>query len=251
MPGHTDDAPRHHDPVQQGSAGRQEEPQTDKATREERELSHRQRRYAQLQERAKWELQQKDKKANGNLIMTCPASGSNRHLDCPLKPNEPAPKADVGLMTVENTPKMPGDICTNKNSVTFEAEHGAKYRQHHRYGTAEWDDMHTYGRQTIESYNMSLKRSDNSLHDSTNRRLRGETNQAFLTILGVVAQNGRNIFKWLDEEYDETRPSKAPQRRQKRTNHHAPVVRTGTRAKKKPSRDLSASRRARYGLIPA
>lgn len=228
-------------------------PKLTKAMREERELSHRQRRYAQLRERAKWELQQKDKKANGNLIMTCPASGSNRHLDCPLKPNEPAPKAGVDLMTVENTPKMPGDICTNKNSVTFEAELGAKYRQHHRYGTAEWDDMHTYGRQTIESFNRSLKRSDNSLHDSTNRRLRGEPSQAFLTILGVVAQNGRNIYKWLDEEYDENRPAQAPRRRQKRTNHLAPVVRTtrSPRATKKPSRDLSASRRARYGLIPA
>lgn len=226
-------------------------PKLTKAMREEREVSHRQRRYAQLQERAKWELGQKDVKANGNLIMTCPASGSNRHLDCPLKPNEPAPKAGIDLMTVENTPKMPGDICTNKNSVTFEAEHGAKYRQHHRYGTAEWDDMHTYGRQTIESYNRSLKRSDNSLQDSTNRRLRGEASQAFLTVLGVVAQNGRNIYRWLDEEYDENRPAAAPRRRQKRTNHHAPVKRTTTRTKKKPSRDLSASRRARYGLIPA
>lgn len=225
------------------------DPKLTKAMREEREYSHRQRRYAQLQERAKWELGQKDKQANGNLVMTCPASGSNRHLDCPLKPDEPAPKAGVDLMTVENPPKLPGDICTNKNSVTFEAEHGAKYRQHHRYGTVEWDDMHTYGRQTIESYNMSLKRSDNSLHDSTNRRLRGEANQAFLTILGVVAQNGRNIYNWMEEEYDETRPAEAPRRRQKRTNHHAPVKRTGTRKKK--SRDLPAGRLARYGLIPA
>lgn len=251
MPGHADDAPRHHDPVQQGSASRQEEPETDKGHARRAGSQPPPATLRTASERAKWELQQKDKKANGNLIMTCPASGSNRHLDCPLKPNEPALKPDVDLMTVENTPKMPGDICTNKNSVTFEAEHGAKCRRHHRYGAAEWDDMHTYGRQTIESYNMSPKRSDNSLHDSTNRRLRGETNQAFLTALGVVAHNGRNIFKWLDEGYDETRPAKAPQRRQKRTNHHAPVVRTGSRAKKKPSRDLSASRRARCGLIPA
>lgn len=224
-------------------------PKLTKAMREERELSHRQRRYAQLRERAKWELGQKDKQANGNLVMTCPASGSNRHLDCPLKPNEPAPKAGVDLMTVENTPKMPGDICTNKSSVTFEAEHGAKYRQHHRYGTAEWDEMHTYGRQTVESFNNALKHADNSLKDSTNRRLRGEANQSFLAILSVVAQNARNIYTWLEDEYDEGRPAQEPRTRQKRTNHLAPVVRTGTRKKK--SRDLSASRRARYGLIPA
>lgn len=218
-----------------------------KAIRAERELSHRQWRYAALQERTKWELYQKDKKANGNLVMACPGSGEGRSLECPLKPNEPAPRNGATPLPVENPPKAPGHICTNDSSVTFDAELGAKYRQHHRYGTAEWDDAHTYGRQVIESFNKLLKRSDNSLHDSTNRRLRGEPNQAFLALLGVIAKNGLIIANWMEEEYDESRPAPEPNRRQKRTNRHVSAPRRTKNARK--GRGMPAARRARYGLV--
>jgi hypothetical protein len=170
-------------------------------------------------------------------------------LECPLKPNESAPRNGAAPLPVENPPKAPGPICTNDSSVTFDAELGAKYRQHHRYGTAEWDDAHTYGRQTIEAFNKLLKRSDNSLHDSTNRRLRGEPNQAFLALLGVVAMNGRIIFKWLEDEYDESRPATEPNRRQKRTNRHVSAPRRTSKARK--GRGMPAARRARYGLVDA
>lgn len=219
-----------------------------KAIRAERELSHRQRRYAALQERAKWELYQKDKQANGNLVMSCPGSGTNRSLECPLKPNEPAPREGRSPLPVENPPKAPGHICTNGSSVTFDADLGAKYRQHHRYGSQEWDEAHTYGRQTIESFNNLLKHADNSLHDSTNRRMRGEAAQAFQALIGVIAMNGRIIFKWLEEEYDETRPAPEPNRRQKRTNRHVSAPRRTKSVKK--GRGMPAGRRARYGLIP-
>lgn len=226
-------------------------PKLTKAIRAEREFSHRQRRYAALQERAKWELYQKDQKGNGNLVMGCPGSGEGRSLECPLKPNEPAPRSGNSPLPVpdEQLPKAPGHICTNDSSVTFDANLGAKYRQHHRYGTPEWDDAHTYGRQTIESFNKLLKRSDNSLHDSTNRRMRGEAAQAFQALLGVVAMNGHIIFKWLEEEYDESRPAPKPNRRQKRTNRHVSAPRRTTSVKK--GRGLPAARRARFGLVDA
>ncbi len=222
--------------------------QLTKAIRAERERSHRQWRYAALTERTKWELYQKDKKPNGNLVMTCPGSGAGRSLECPLKPNEPAPREGVVPLPVENPPKMPGHICTNDSSVTFDAALGAKYRQHHRYGTAEWDNAHTYGRQTIESFNKLLKRSDNSLHDSTNRRLRGEASQAFLALLGVIAMNGRIVMRWLEEEYDPARPAPEPNRRQKRTNRHVTAPRRTKGTGK--GRGMPAARRARYGLLP-
>ncbi len=55
--------------------------------------SHRQWRYAALQERAKWELRQKGVKTNSNLVKCCPGSGEGGSLNCPLKPDEPAPRS--------------------------------------------------------------------------------------------------------------------------------------------------------------
>jgi hypothetical protein len=221
--------------------------QLTKAQREAREQEHRRRRYEQIAERAKWELRVHDTKPDGSLVLGCPAVGKGRSLDCPLKPNQPMdlPEGVVPL-PVLSPPKAPGKICTNASSVTFDAELGAKYRQHHRYGSPEWDDMHTYGRQTIESYNKLLKRADNNLRDSTNRRLRGEAAQAFLAAVAVVALNGRVIYQWLDQEYDPDRSAPEPNRRRSRTNRHMPVSRT--KAAKK-GRGMPAGRRARYALL--
>lgn len=216
-----------------------------KALREEREKMHRARRYEQIAERAKWELRQKQRNEEaGTVVRTCPGMGAGRSLECPLKPNQPALPPGVVPLPVLNPPKAPGRICTNTNSVTFSLDDGDKYEQHYRYGSPEWDEVHTYGRQTIESYNNLLKHADNSLHDSTNRRLRGEAAQSFLALLGVVAMNGRVIFEWLEQEYDERRPAPEPTTRHKRTDRHVPVKRT------KKGRGMPAGRRARYGLLP-
>ncbi|MFJ2543060.1 hypothetical protein [Microbacterium sp. NPDC087589] len=216
-----------------------------KADREARELVYRAERDALIIERAKWELRVKETKADkGVVVMTCPAVGKGRSLDCPLKPNQPTdlPKGAVPL-PVLNTPKAPGAICTNASSVNVSLEVGAKYLQHYRYGSPEWEDVHTYGRQTVESYNNSLKHADNSLHDATNRRLRGTAGQGLLAIIGVLAQNARVIYEWLDQQYDEERPAIEPRTRHKRTDRRVPVKRT------KKGRGMPAGRRARYGLL--
>lgn len=221
-------------------------PTLTKADRAARELVHRQWRYDMLEERAKWELRQHDKKADGTLIMHCPALGEGRTLECPLRPNQPPLSDGKVALPVLEVPKAPGKVCTNASSVSFAPEEGAKYRQHHAYGTPEWDDAHTYGRQTIESFNKILKRADNSLHDSTNRRLRGETGQTFLAAIAVIALNGRIIFEWLDQEYDPERPAPEPNERKRRTTRHVAAKRT---KKARTGRGLPAGRRARWGIL--
>lgn len=216
-----------------------------KFDREARELVHRAKRDQLVAERKKWELRVKDTKADkGVVVRTCPAVGKGRSLECPLKPNQPTDLPEGAIpLPVLNTPKAPGAICTNATSVNFSMDLGAKYQQHYRYGSPEWEEVHTYGRQTVESYNNGLKHADNSLHDSTNRRLRGTAGQGMLAIIGVLAQNAWVIHEWLDQQYDESRPAIEPRKRHKRTDRRTPVKRT------KKGRGLPAGRAARYGLL--
>lgn len=216
-----------------------------KADREARERVYLAERFALLRERAKWELRTKETKLDkGVVVKYCPAVGKGRSLECPLKPNQPTDLPDGAVpLPVLVTPKAPGPICTNASSVNFSLDVGAKYQQHFRYGSPEWEDVHTYNRQTIESFNKSLKHADNTLFSSGNRRMRGTAAQAFLAIVGVIAQNGRVIYEWLDQQYDEEQPATEPRTRHKRTDRRVPVKR------KKKGRGMPAGRRARYGLL--
>jgi hypothetical protein len=211
--------------------------------RKQRELAYRALRHTRMEQRNKWELRLKERK-DGKAVYGCPAQGADRSLDCPLKPNQPPTRPGVVPLPVTKTPKAPGKICTNKSSVTIDDEVGIRYAQHFRYGSPEWDHTHTYGRQTVESYNKSLKRADNSLHDSTNRRLQGEAEQAFLTVIAVAAENQRRIFAWMEDEFDPSRPAQEPRRRLTRTDRHTTVQRTSR------GRGLPAARRARWGIAP-
>lgn len=211
--------------------------------RARREIGYREVRHAQMEQRSKWELRLKERK-DGKAVYGCPAQGADRTLECPLKPNQPPVRDGVATLPVVKTPKAPGKVCTNKSSVTIDDEVGIRYAQHFRYGSPEWEAVHTYGRQTVESYNMSLKRADNSLHDATNRRLQGEAEQAFLTIIAVVAMNQHRIFAWKEAEFDPKRPAIEPRRRLTRTDRHVPVKRSAR------GRGLPAARRARWGLAP-
>lgn len=214
-----------------------------KQDREARELVYRAERDVLIKEREKWELRTKQTDLEKNTVTkTCPAMGRGRSLECPLKPNQPMdlPKGAMPLPVLE-TPKAPGAICTNASSVTFSLEVGAKYLQHYRYGSPEWEEVHTYGRQTIESYNNGLKHADNSLHDSTNRRLRGTAGQGFLAIIGVVAQNGRVIYK-LARGRLRRKPARhrTPQAAQAHHPHHAGDAHEeeGPRHARRPSRPV-------------
>lgn len=140
-------------------------------------------------------------------------------------------------------PKSSGKVCTNKTSTTFDTDDGGKYEQYYRYGSAEWQQAHSYGRQVIESYNASLKEgSYGGVGDPARRRLRGTVAQAFLTLLGVVATNARRIHAWLDEHYTDGEVAPPAVERRSATPRQSEVRPRASR------KGIPASRRVRYGL---
>ncbi|KQR23187.1 hypothetical protein ASF76_08150 [Microbacterium sp. Leaf151] len=105
-------------------------------------------------------------------------------------------------------------------TTSFRPDAGGKYKQHYRYGTKEWESVHSYGRQVIESFNRSMKHAQNSLHDHANRCLRGETAQAFLAVLAVVGTNARHIAGWQEHHGIDAGVAPEARLRETRTVRH-------------------------------
>ncbi|MBQ3358539.1 MAG: hypothetical protein IJG47_06530 [Microbacterium sp.] len=217
-------------------------PKLSNAQRQARAVEHKARMQAQVKERERWEVRPKESAdERGNYPMRCPASGPSRTLECPLKPGQKPLKAGKVALPVLHPPKAPGQICTNASSVKFNVNDGGKYEQHHRYKSPEWQLIHSYGRQVIESFNGSLKHADNELAASGTRRLRGEVGQAFLTLLGVLATNASRIEEWQAHNFDGTAAPDALSR-------HARTTRTVTVRPRASRKGMSASRKAQLGL---
>lgn len=218
-------------------------PKLSAAERKSRALDHKARLDAQIKERERWEMRPKESpNERGNYPMRCPASGQSRTLECPLKPGQKPLKSGAVAMPVLSPPKAPGPCCTNTTSVKFHISDGGKYEQHHRYKSSEWQRIHSYGRQVIESFNYSLKHADNGLADSTTRRKRGEAGQAFLVLLGVIATNAARILDWESQFFDGMTPAPDALTRHARS---ARPVSARPRASRKA---MSASRKAQLGL---
>lgn len=218
-------------------------PKLSAAERKSRALDHKARLDAQIKERERWEMRPKESpNERGNYPMRCPASGPSRTLECPLKPGQKPLKSGAVAMPVLSPPKAPGPCCTNTTSVKFHISDGGKYEQHHRYKSPEWQRIHSYGRQVIESFNDSLKHADNGLADSTTRRKRGEAGQAFLVLLGVIATNAARILDWGSQFFDGVTPAPDALTRHARS---ARPVSARPRASRKA---MSASRKAQLGL---
>lgn len=218
-------------------------PKLSRAERAARAVEHRARLDAQVKERERWEMRPKESPdERGDYPMRCPASGPSRTLECPLKPAQRPLKNGKVALPVLHPPKSPGKCCTNGTSVKFHINDGGKYEQHHRYKSPEWQRIHSYGRQVIESYNKSLKYADNALADANSRRKRGEAGQAFLVLLGVIATNEARILDWEQQFFDGTTP--APDALSRHARSTRPVT-TRPRATRK---GMSASRKAQLGL---
>lgn len=217
-------------------------PKLSRAQREARAVEHKARLDAQIKERERWEMRPKESPdERGDYPMRCPASGPSRTLECPLKPGQAPLKNGKVALPVLHPPKAPGKCCTNGTSVKFHINDGGKYEQHHRYKSPEWQRIHSYGRQVIESFNGSLKHADNELAASSTRRLRGEVGQAFLALLGVIATNAGRIEEWQAHNFD-GKPAPDPLTRHARTTRAVTV-------RPRPSRKgMSASRKAQLGL---
>ena len=218
-------------------------PKLSRAQRAARAVEHKARLDAQVKERERWEMRPKESPdERGDYPMRCPASGPSRTLECPLKPGQKPLNNGKVTLPVLHPPKAPGRCCTNSTSVKFHVNDGGKYEQHHRYKSPEWQRIHSYGRQVIESYNGSLKHADNGLADSTSRRKRGEAGQAFLVLLGVIATNAARIVDWEAQFFDGTTP--APDA----LSRHARSTRAVTTRPRASRKGMSASRKAQLGL---
>jgi hypothetical protein len=214
------------------------------AERQARAAQHAATRDQSLDQRKLYEMRQKETKANGTIMLVCPAAGGSPTLACPFKENKKftLPEGAVRLPVVR-PPATPQQVCKTQ-STAFDPDAGGKYRQHYRYGTEQWHVVHSYGRQVIESFNNSMKHAQNSLHDRANRCLRGETAQAFLAVLAVMGTNARHIAAWQDHHGFDVVAAPEGRTRDERTVRHDVAPSRGRKG-------VSARRAAQLGLDAA
>ena len=163
------------------------------------------------------------KRADGSVVMQCPARGSGATVTCPLARgcgSNAKPAYSAKLEVTPPAENKRGRICTNKATVTFPAEAGAKFLQDFHFGSREWRDTYSVDRNTIEGINGRLKSEGISLADASKRRLRGYTAQYLLLTILVMKENLRTIDEW----------------RKERTEHHNVEAREKHLARKTATR---------------
>jgi len=138
-------------------------------------------------------------RANGAVVMQCPARGSGATVDCPLARDCGSSEKKEYSDKLEATPppeSKRGKFCTDKATVTFPEEAGAKLLQEFRFGSQEWQAHYPSDRNTIESVNGRPKSEGISLSDASKRRLRGYTAQYLRLTAQVMKENLRLIDHW-------------------------------------------------------
>jgi hypothetical protein len=93
-------------------------------------------------------------RADCAVLMQCPARGSGATVECPLARGCGSKKKEYSAK-LEVTPppeKKRGKVCTNKDTVTFPEEAGAKLLQDYHFGSKEWQAQYSCDRNTIEVY---------------------------------------------------------------------------------------------------
>lgn len=149
---------------------------------------------------------------NGSAVMFCPARGPGATASCPLVPHGPRNLGmPTGLTRILTPPTDAPTCCDNRNSVTFPAEAGAKYRQELQYASPEWHTLYSTLRNTIEGFNGYVKSpTDEDLEQSARRRMRGYTIQFVLAAAMIAASNVRKIKAFVIRE---SRPAQPPRAR--------------------------------------
>ncbi len=165
-----------------------------------------------------YELKQKQKpKPGGALVLTCPASGPNATVACPLRPSSAGQVPDGKVLLPilpSNLPEHPGKICTNEESASVAFEEWAKHRQGLIWGSEEF--WLQYDQRTIvEGYNGYLKENTpEQAGNAGNRRPRGHAAQYVLAAFLVSASNLRKVRTFLIDPPTLPRTTKAPLRRE-------------------------------------
>ena len=160
--------------------------------------------------------------ADGYTRWMCPASlGKRSTVLCPVQGNKLADSPGALPVVSGMVPKHPGLVCTNKSDTTFPPDaggiKGAKYFQELQYGSQKWQDTYGTGRNTIESYNRSIK---DQMGLAGNRRLRGHAAQHFLTIICAAAVNIRKVNTFVADRKAEAEGR--PKRKARRTQPLSP-----------------------------
>lgn len=153
-----------------------------------------------IEQRKQYRLRPKQKPDEaGNVPMVCPARGSGATATCPLAAACTGAAYDAKTAITPPAENKRGRICTNKASVKFPIEAGAKYLQKYAFGTKEWRDIYRMDRSTIEGVNGNLKTAGIALDDAASRRVRGYTAQYLFITMLVATEDLRRIQAYRNE----------------------------------------------------
>lgn len=145
----------------------------------------------------KYELHVHDRKEDGTLRLSCPATGISPTASCPLQalhrnaiPDEDADRVRIYRRDITEL-QDEYKVC-KQHSITVKATAHPQRRQKFRHNGQEWTRTYRADRNSIESTN-DLLQKDMKLENSANRPMRGLAAQQFAFGLIVFASNMRRI----------------------------------------------------------
>jgi hypothetical protein len=148
----------------------------------------------------KYELGVHDRKEDGTLRLSCPATGMSPSASCPLRqlsrkaiPDEEADRVRIYNRDITDLQKEYKVCC--QGSITVKPTAHVQQRQKFHHKGEEWTRVYSTDRNSIESTN-DLLQNDMKLEDTTNRPMRGLAAQQFAFALIAVASNMRRITKY-------------------------------------------------------
>ena len=147
-----------------------------------------------------YELSVHEKKADGTLRLSCPASGISPTASCPLRklhpkaiPDDEADRVRIQAANITDRQKDYKVCC--QTSVTVKPTEHVQQRQMLRHNGREWFKVYRSDRSSSESTNDLLQR-DHKLHVTTNRPMRGLAAQQLALALLAVKSNMTRIIKF-------------------------------------------------------
>ncbi|OIH99744.1 MULTISPECIES: hypothetical protein [unclassified Curtobacterium] len=174
----------------------------------------------ELDQMEDYELSVHEKKGDGTLRLSRPASGISPTASCPLRklhpravPDEEADRVRIQRANITDRQKDYKVCC--QTSVTVKPDQHVQQRQLLRHNSRQWFKTYRSDRSSSESTNDLLQR-DHKLHVTTNRPLRGLAAQKLALALLAVKSNMTRIINFenaLREEQLRAAAGRAPKRR--------------------------------------
>lgn len=176
----------------------------------------------ELDRLAFYELSVHERKADGTLRLSCPASGISPTASCPLRklhpkavPNDEADRVCIQAGNITDRQKN-YRVC-RQTSVTVKPTQHVQQRQMLRHNGRQWFKTYRSDRSSSESTNDLLQR-DHKLHVTANRPMRGLAAQQLALALLAVKSNMTRIINFetaLREQQLREAAGRAPKPRKK------------------------------------